>query len=484
MPSPNDRIGPYTLIRKLGRGSFGVVWLAEKRGQILTTEVALKLFFDEEFNLDPIKKEAAVWFSAGGHPNILRFIDADVYESKPVIVSEYAPDGTLTDWLNRQGGKAPSLASAITMLDGILAGLEHLHSKGIVHRDLKPDNILLQGATPRLADFGIARLLENTGAYSTRSFGTPKYMAPEAFRGKRSEQTDVWSTGVIFYQMLTASWPFDGDDIVSMMHAIITDSPKPLPAGSPNELKIFVEKSLQKNLDLRYRSASEMRRAIQRLTQSRLPVALSVPDPLLDPTLRDVGLADTQSAGNEDVESHSIRRLKLEYWNELEKRLRRTNTVVQLEPPKAYHTMTATLGYPQVKLFARATTQMNQISVGIQIFNRSDIYRHLHDGRDSIEAELRSANILESVDWKETKEFQPTSEIMVSNYQANILWRDRWNEYLEWHRNTLEGFYEAFEPRVRAAVGVSSTTIGAATLVKQGRPVRSVNVKRLLVSCL
>lgn len=177
------KLGPYRLLTKLGRGSFGVVWLAEKQTAIATTKVALKLSRDQDIDLEAFKQEAAIWVQASGHPNVLPLIDADVYDDQYVIVSEYVPDGSLAKWLNQHGGKAPSIEAATEMAEGILAGLGHLHEQRIIHRDLKPDNILLQRDTPRLADFGIARLLRS-GSSSTNISGTLLYMAPEAFDGK------------------------------------------------------------------------------------------------------------------------------------------------------------------------------------------------------------------------------------------------------------------------------------------------------------
>ncbi len=108
MAKSGDRIGPYILVEKLGRGAFGVVWLAEKRGAIFTSRVALKMPNDDDVDLEAVRKEAHVWAQAAGHPNVLPIIDADVYDDQVVIVSEYAPDGSLSVWMRRQGGKAPS----------------------------------------------------------------------------------------------------------------------------------------------------------------------------------------------------------------------------------------------------------------------------------------------------------------------------------------------------------------------------------------
>ncbi|MDQ3817713.1 MAG: serine/threonine protein kinase, partial [Acidobacteriota bacterium] len=253
MAKPNDQIGPYTLISKLGRGAFGVVWLAEKRTAITTTKVAIKIPNDEDIDLEAIKQEASLWVHASGHPNVLPIIDADIYDEQVIIVSEYAPDGSLSKWLEKHNGKAPSVEEAVRMTDGILAGLEHLHKRGIIHRDLKPDNILLQNDTPRLADFGIARILKTTSK-STTVTGTPAYMPPEAFDGKRSVQTDVWSVGAIFYQLLSGQLPFPLTEFTSLVGAILTKEPAPLPDSIPIPVQKVVQKALQKSPVERYKS--------------------------------------------------------------------------------------------------------------------------------------------------------------------------------------------------------------------------------------
>jgi formylglycine-generating enzyme required for sulfatase activity/serine/threonine protein kinase len=259
---PGDRIGPYILLRKIGRGAFGVVWLAERRTAIVNMQVAVKLALNEDIDLEAVKQEAGVWVHASGHPNILPIIEADVYDDHVVIVSEYAPDGSLDDWLKRHEGNAPSIEQSIEMASGILAGLEHLHARRIIHRDLKPPNILLQGETPRLADFGIARVLKST-AQSAIVAGTPAYMAPEAFDGKRNERTDVWSAGVILYQLVADVLPFPQRDITSLIGAITRHDPDPLPTFVPDSLQQVIARALEKNPAQRYMSAAEMQRALR-----------------------------------------------------------------------------------------------------------------------------------------------------------------------------------------------------------------------------
>jgi WD40 repeat protein len=256
------KLGPYTLVSKIGRGAFGVVWLAEKKSSIATTRFALKLPRDEDIDLEAFKQEAAIWLQASGHPNVVPLIEADIYDEQVVIVSEYVPDGSLAAWLKEHGGRAPSIEAASEMIDGVLAGLAHLHERRIIHRDLKPDNILLQRETPRLADFGIARLLKS-GSYSTNISGTLAYMAPEAFDGKRNEQTDVWSAGVIFYQLLAGRLPYAQTDTATFVGAIMRHDPPPLPESVPEVLRRVVMKALQREPDKRYAKATEMRRDLR-----------------------------------------------------------------------------------------------------------------------------------------------------------------------------------------------------------------------------
>ncbi len=128
------QIGLYTLIRKLGRGGFGEVWLAERKSKFVTTKVAVKLPHDEQVDHEAIKQEATLWEQASGHLNILPIIDADEYDGQIVIVSEYAPDGSLEEWPKTNG--AMPVQRAIETTIQILDGLEFLHSRNIIHRDL------------------------------------------------------------------------------------------------------------------------------------------------------------------------------------------------------------------------------------------------------------------------------------------------------------------------------------------------------------
>src|SRR5471030_995449 len=109
---PQDTIGPYLLIRPLGRGAFGEVWLAERRTSLLTTQAALKLPLEGQTDVDTLRREAQTWQQASGHPNIVPVLEADGFDGQVVIASEYVAGGCLRDWLDANAGKAPSLEAA------------------------------------------------------------------------------------------------------------------------------------------------------------------------------------------------------------------------------------------------------------------------------------------------------------------------------------------------------------------------------------
>lgn len=261
MLEENALIGNYRLIRYIGKGRFSEVWLAEKQFQHSAKKVrhALKFLSDigNDINYKATEEEINTWIEAGNHPNVMSVLDDFVHKGHIVIVSEYAEGGSLRDWLHKYGGKAPSEKKALEMMSGILRGIGHLHSRRIVHRDLKPDNILLQGEFPRISDFGISRII-STSTQLTKPIGSPAYMSPEAFRGSKSTKTDIWSAGVILYEMLTGHFPYEADSLYALSVAIQQNEPDPIPDYISPEVRKIVEKALQRDPMKRYQSANEM----------------------------------------------------------------------------------------------------------------------------------------------------------------------------------------------------------------------------------
>jgi len=266
MLEENDSIRDYTLIKFLGKGQFGEVWLAEKQLQFASRKFRHALKFltnlDAEIDLKSPGLEVDPWIEPSGHPNVIPVLDMFVHKKRVIIASEYADGGSLKNWLTKSDGKAPSREEAIKMMLGILNGIEHLHSRNVIHRDLKPENILLQGSFPRITDFGISRIV-STDSMLTRVVGSPAYMSPESFDGIKSPQTDIWSAGVMLYEMLVGSLPFSSGTIFGLAASIRHDKMMPVPESVPPELRTVVETALQKDLEKRYFTALEMLTAIE-----------------------------------------------------------------------------------------------------------------------------------------------------------------------------------------------------------------------------
>ncbi|MGC8666517.1 MAG: protein kinase domain-containing protein [Chthonomonadales bacterium] len=207
------------------------------------------------------------------HPNIVTVYDFGEEAGRHYIVMEYLEGITLRDALQTKG--ALPVNEAIEIASKVLAGLAHAHSHQVVHRDVKPDNIhLLPDGGVKLADFGIARIMEEaslTGAGQV--FGTPSYMSPEQIEGRAVDhRTDIFSMGVVLYEMLAGRKPFQGDNLVSITYAIMHNQPLPL-TGVPRAVEEVVFQALNKNPLLRFQSADAMRSAL--LAAQQVPEAPS-----------------------------------------------------------------------------------------------------------------------------------------------------------------------------------------------------------------
>ncbi len=277
---PDDTIGPYTLVRTLGRGAFGEVWLAERRTALLTVQIALKLPLVSVSEVDAFRDEALLWQRASGHPNIVPVLDADLFDGQVAIASEYIAGGSLHEWMSRRqppcDGEPLPLEETVAIMNGILAGLDYLHRAGLTHRDLKPENVLLQDGIPRLTDFGLARVLK-TEARTGNIAGTPRYMAPETFSGAYSAASDLWAAGVIVHELLANSHPFPTGDLMALIAAIQSHQPAALSDIIPERLRAIVTRLLSKDPTARYPTASAVREALQTALQVPIPPATQEP---------------------------------------------------------------------------------------------------------------------------------------------------------------------------------------------------------------
>lgn len=259
------QIGRFEVLRELGRGAQSIVYLG--RDPQLEREVAIKtLHFaraDAQQNKQLLSEARMV--SKLRHPNIVPIFEAGEQEGDLYLVFEYVPGKNLDDYLKANGKQTPVKAFAI--INPILDAIAHAHAAGIIHRDLKPTNILLDEAgTARVMDFGISSHVESQTKDGDGYTGTPAYMAPEYIHNHvSSEGTDVFSAGLILYELLIGQRAIQGNDIFRMMNQIANeDISLPKNSGAMLEDKVVsvLLTALARDPKRRYASAKQMREAI------------------------------------------------------------------------------------------------------------------------------------------------------------------------------------------------------------------------------
>ncbi|HTP24186.1 MAG TPA: serine/threonine-protein kinase, partial [Anaeromyxobacteraceae bacterium] len=282
----------YTVEGEIGRGGMGVVYHA--RDERLKRQVAIKvlppdLAFREEIRVRFLREaETAARLS---HPHIVPIYSVgDSPDGLVYFVMAYVDGEPLSTRLKRRGRLPPEEARRITSETADALGAAH--AVGIIHRDVKPDNILLQGSRGRVVvtDFGIAKALSSTtgGATLTATgvaIGTPHYMSPEQAAGEREVdgRSDVYSLGVVAYQMLTGTLPFKADDIIDMLIAQIQMPPSPIRQARPDVpipegLANLVMRMLQKKRELRPPSAAALIEDLTRI-EKWMPALAARPHP-------------------------------------------------------------------------------------------------------------------------------------------------------------------------------------------------------------
>jgi beta-lactam-binding protein with PASTA domain len=259
--------GRYVLERKLGTGGMADVWLAEDRE--LGRRVAVKILHeryatDEQF-VERFRREAT--HAAGlSHPNIVSIYDRGTANGSYYIVMEYVEGRTLKELIVTRG-PCP-IPVAISYTRQVLAAIRFAHRNGIVHRDIKPHNVIVDGeGRVKVADFGIARAGASQITEAGSIIGTAQYLSPEQARGAPvDESSDLYSTGIVLYELLTGAVPFGGETPVEIAMKHLSQAPEPpstLRHEIPRDLDFVVLRSLAKEPVDRYRSAQEMDRDLE-----------------------------------------------------------------------------------------------------------------------------------------------------------------------------------------------------------------------------
>jgi serine/threonine protein kinase len=263
-----QKIGRYRVIGKLGRGGMGIVYRAED--ELIGRQVAIK-------TLTEVTPELRARFSIEArsgilsHPNIVTVYELGEHEGNPFIAMEFIEGESLEQILQKR--KRLPLLEAIAIVKQLCAGLGYAHSHGVVHRDIKPANILVRpDGRATIVDFGIARLSDQTRQLTKADtlLGTFHYMAPERLKGEASDgRSDIWSIGVMLYEMLTGELPFKGSD-VSSLYRVIHEPYIPLleyVKDFPGELGHVLDKALAKQAEDRYATTEEMSFDLQVLSK-------------------------------------------------------------------------------------------------------------------------------------------------------------------------------------------------------------------------
>ncbi len=277
-PLINRVIEGYHIIKRIGEGTYGVVYMA-RHPRITERLVAVKYIrLDDPAEIRSVQREVDV-LARLQHPNIVDIYDTYRFDRYQLIVMELVRGGTLLDALQKLA-RPLSLQASIYIVEQLAFALGYVHAQNILHLDLKPANILLdpvadgKEARPLLTDFGIARMINPGGLTSSNIMGTPMYMSPEHFGfgdNKPDHRSDIYSLGIILYELTVGDYPFKASEILDLLnqHAY---TPVPLPsrmaAGLPTELDAIVLRALAKLPEDRFQSANDMAAALRELRLS------------------------------------------------------------------------------------------------------------------------------------------------------------------------------------------------------------------------
>ncbi len=274
-------LGRYEVTGELGRGAMGVVYKGEdpKIHRTVAIKTVRLSDFDDEL-IDEIKARFFREAESAGlltHPNIVTIYDAGEEHDLAYIAMEYLEGEDLEGCVKQ--GRLPPMREALSIVAQVADALSYAHPKGVVHRDIKPANIMrLEGADRvKVTDFGIARITSSSRTKTGMVLGTPSYMSPEQVAGRKVDgRSDIFSLGVVLYELLTGRKPFQGEDMTSLMYQIAREphpSPRTINPKIPKVVEQIIDKALQKDAESRYQDAGMMaahlKKVVARLDEIR-----------------------------------------------------------------------------------------------------------------------------------------------------------------------------------------------------------------------
>ncbi len=281
-----SQLGRYEMVSELGQGAMGVVYKA--RDPLIDRVVAIKtinlgLALDEKEEYEGRFYQEARAAGRLNHPNIVTIYDVGKSGNIAYIAMEFLQGSELRDLLREERNNMP-VAQIVDIVAQVAEGLAYAHQHGIVHRDIKPSNIMLiRDGRIKITDFGIARMASSAVHTQTGMvLGSPKYMSPEQVLGKEIDRrSDIFSLGVMLYEMLTGSSPFVGENVNAIMYQtlnLVPPAPSTLNPAVPDMLNFIVAKALAKKVEERYQNALDLARDLRAcrdtLPRSERPVSV------------------------------------------------------------------------------------------------------------------------------------------------------------------------------------------------------------------
>ena len=260
-------LGRYEIEKELGKGAMGAVYLG--KDPKISRVVAIKtMALSQEFEDDELEEVKERFFreaeTAGrlNHPNIVTIFDAGDEHDLAYIAMEYLKGSDIAKYIKKD--KLLPVTKVLSLMQQTADGLGYAHSFNIVHRDIKPANLMWDPETDvlKITDFGIARITDSSKTKTGMVLGTPSYMSPEQLAGKRVEgQSDLFSLGVMMFQMVTGQLPFVGDSMAALMYKIANeDHPNPISINPelPRCVGVIINRALQKDVEKRYQTGKQM----------------------------------------------------------------------------------------------------------------------------------------------------------------------------------------------------------------------------------
>ncbi|HUD70538.1 MAG TPA: serine/threonine-protein kinase, partial [Dongiaceae bacterium] len=301
------KLGRFEILKEIGRGAMGQVFLANDpkiERQVAIKTIALPAGTPEEEALETSRRFLREAQAAGRllHPNIVTIFDVGEENGVSFIAMEFI-DGVTLDKHARPGTLLPP-GDVLDLVTQAAAALDHAHAAGVIHRDIKPANLMrLKDGTLKITDFGLAK---NPSANLTQTgvlLGTPSYMSPEQIQGKELDgRSDLFSLGVVLYELLTGVRPFDADSISTIIYRVLYEDPRPPAAHNPalpGEVNLVIERLLAKDKSRRYPNGvalvADLRKAFSSLPPDTLSRPFALPAAPASPT----GVATRRSAAAE-----------------------------------------------------------------------------------------------------------------------------------------------------------------------------------------